>query len=332
MLMSNTEKPLKSSCLRAVFFVAICVFILILTKTTDSLYSHTADHRVLVPAKIIAGESQAPNQYRILTPLLYKALDSKLIHNPELSDRIVIFLSILACYVAAGALFYRSSRSMTTTLLGLLALLGCFSFGMIWKYRQEFFEVALVSTALLTVISVRKIRLMYLLLMLMVLLGSLNRETYVFCITAIATHIIYHRVIGNREKVSKHITGIAVLFAAFAVCYIAPRWYYGLSHYHCPFWTYEGNLENLKAFFTSSYNLGHLGAGLLFAYIATTTQGNRRYLAFIAGYAVPMFFVSSFISLFSEHRVFYPLMTLLLASMLGFSAEKKQAEAIESHH
>jgi len=326
--MTHAGNQLQSSPSRVAYLVAICIFVVCLTRTTDVLYLRTINQHVLSPANIIAGKSQAPNQYRVLAPLLYEALD-KVIHNPAKSDHIVIFLSILAAYVAAGALFYRSSRSMPVTALGLLALLGCFSLGMLYKYRQEFFEVALVSVALLVVVSVRRSRVMYPLLALVTLLGTLNRETYAFCVSAIAAQVLWQRVTVNREPAAKHIMGIIALVAVFVVGYIGPRWYFGLLKYHCRVWTYPQNIENLMDI-ASAYHLGYIGAGLVFAYLATVIKGNRWYVAFIVGYAAPMLVVVSATSRFGEHRIFYPLMVLLVASMLKFSFKTEQALVVES--
>jgi hypothetical protein len=288
------------------------------------LYSHTSEHRVLIPWNIIAGKSQAPNQYRVLVPFITKFVDDIFIHNQEKSDKIVIFLSIWSAYVTAGILFYRSSHWIPTSLLGLLALLGCFIIGMQWKYRQEFFEVTLVSLTLLIVTSVRNVRVMYILLAFVTLLGSLNRETFFFCVTAVIVYIVWQYKI-KRQFIYIHVIGIIILLTIFIISYVGPRWYYGLSPYHCSYWVYNHNFVNLKNF-TSPYSILHLGAGLLFAYFATVIRGNRYYIVFILGYAIPMFLVAVFISSFSEHRVFYPLMVMLVASMLGFLPRRKQAK------
>ena len=323
----SAANPPQTRLARAAYVATICAFFLVLVQATDTLYlQRTREMGVASPANIIAGKSQAPNQYRVLGPLLWQALDKLLLHDPVASDRAVIFISILAAYLAAGALFYRSSHSMPITMLGLLALLGSFVFGMAFKYRQEFFETAFVSVALLTVTSSRRIGPMYAVLSFCTLLGSLNRETYVFCIMATAVYVVWHRVLANKEPLREHLFGILALGAIYVLCFVGPRWYFGLSHYHCAFWTYEANIRNLMRF-THPYNLGHLGAGLLFAYLTTVLLGNRWYAAFVWGYAVPMLLVATVISSFSEHRVFYPLMTLMIASMLGFLSGKDRIEA-----
>lgn len=308
----------------------MCAFIYSLTITTFSLYMETEDHKVINPENIISGHSQAPNQYRILAPLLYEILNKTLIHNSTTSDHIVIFVSILTAYLSAGILFYKSSLgSLTVSGLSLLALLGCFSFGMEWKYRQEFFEVTFVSLSLLTVLSVQKTQLLYSFLAVITFFGSLNRETYIFCLIAVTSHILWNRVAINKEPLSQHIIALAGLFSVFSFCFLGTRLHYGLSEYHSAFWMYKGNIQNL-ATFTSPYSLTHMGAGVLFAYITTVVLGNREYFAFVLGYGLPLLLVSGFISSFYEHRVFYPLILLFLASMVSFSFKAERANLNKS--
>jgi len=318
---SQSKNPLNSRLSKILAALFLGLFIFILAETTNWQYSSTRDHRVLRPENIIQGKSQAPNQYRILAPLLTLFLNRTLISDFDRSDQLIIFLSIIICYITAGILFYRSSGSVPLTMLALLALMGSFSSGMLWKYRQEFFEVAATVSALLVIQSIRNKSSMYCFLGLITLVGSLNRETFVFCLTGITTHIIWNRILGQKEKPSGHIIGIAIQFAIFSICFFGLRWYFGLSEYHCEFWQYQINLENMRNFFQPG-NLLHLGAGIIFAYLTTIVLGNREYLAFIIGYSIPMLSIAWMISSFYEHRVFYPLMALLIASIVRFTMKK----------
>ena len=321
-----TPHPRRRGPATVVCLAAVCMFLLSLAVTTDWLYSKTEDRKVLQPANIISGYSKAPNQYRVLVPLIYRFVNLYLGIDPARSDRAVIFLSILAAYVAAGALFYRSSGSLGTMMLASLALLGCFCLGMVYKSRQEFFEVAFVSAALLVITSVPRTWVMYCLLAAITLLGSLNRETYVFCITGVTAHIVWQQRSSSTPRWWPHVAGLAALSLISAFSYVGPRWFYGPADYHGAFWRYTNNLRNLRSV-TNPFNLLHLGAGVLFAYLATVALGNRKYLPFILGYAFPMLCVASLISCFGEHRVFYPLMALLLGSIVGFAAERNPRAA-----
>jgi len=167
--------------------LAVCVFLFGLARTTDSLYLKTLYHQVLEPERIMAGTSQAPNQYRVLPAFLITLLNEVLLHDLKRSDHAVVFCSILMAYVESGALFWISSR-------------------------------------LHTLLSI-----------------------------------------------------------------------------------------------TNPANVLYIGAGVIFAYLATVACGNREYIPFILGYAVPLLFVSAFISSFSEHRVFYPLMVMLVAAMVRYA-------------
>jgi hypothetical protein len=293
---------------------ALAVFLFGLVRTTDWLYQKTTDHRVLEPQRIMSGMSQAPNQYRILAPALCLLVDKMLLHDPGHSDHAVVFFSILFAYVAAFALFYVSSRSIPISILASLALLGCFSFGMMWKYRQEFFEVGFVSLTLIAATRIRHVGRMYFVIAMLTVLGSLNRETFIFCIMGVAVHAIGNRIMIQKESGRLHLRGVSILLAIFAICYVGLRWHFGLSHYHSKFWTYQDNLQNILSI-SSPFNILYLGGGIAFAYLATVALGNKEYSFFILGYAVPMLLIATFISQFSEHRVFYPLMVLFAASI-----------------
>jgi hypothetical protein len=309
----------------ALRFLAIAAFLLMLARTTDWMYLKTEDHRVLDPKNIIAGASQAPNQYRVLSPILSEILDRLILHNARRSDHAVIFLSILLAYAATMALFYKASGSVTVTLLALLALLGCFSFGMEFKYRQEFFEVAFVAGALLAVLLIRRLPALYAVLAVLTLFGSLNRETFAFCLSGVAVHVAWERIRKNAEAWRSHLAGFLSLCAVFALCYFGVRWHFGPSPYYCEFWQYTANINNALRI-ANPHNIFYIGAGLACAFVATLTLGNRAYLPFILGYAVPMFVATFLVSSFSEHRVFYPVMALLIASMVHFSSKEKSFE------
>ncbi|HVO76709.1 MAG TPA: hypothetical protein VMT60_01865, partial [Candidatus Bathyarchaeia archaeon] len=97
---------------RIVMALVAIAFLYAIVETTNWLYSKTSDVYALRPDNILSGLSEAPNQYRILVPLLNRLLRSGGHLGRDESDRLVILASIILCYAAAGALFYKSSRSL----------------------------------------------------------------------------------------------------------------------------------------------------------------------------------------------------------------------------
>lgn len=309
-------------------FILICLFLFALTLTTLTLYVAAEDHSVLRPENILEGKSQAPNQYRILAPLLIHALDGAVLHDAERSDRAVIFISILLAYIATGALFYKTSGSTILSMLALLALLGCFALGMTWKYRQEFFETAFVASSLLVLLSMKRLTPRFFFLAVLTLLGSLNRETFFFCLTGIAAHVFTQRTATELTLRRKEWLGLALLFVVFGCCTIGVRWYYGMSDYHGPLWMAGANVHNLLSLKSANHFL-FMGGGVLFIFIMTVLKGNRMHLPFIVGYGVPLLLTAFFISSFDEHRIFYPLMMLMISSIVGFVSQSSALSAAE---
>ena len=129
-------------------------FLISLSMQTTWQYSHLQDHWTVMPWNIIEGKSTSPNQYRIVTPLLFSALRSLVpylnravsfpgyvVRQPrKLADRITLFVSVLFCYTACLVLLMKFTGNPGLSALLLLALYGTFQSGFIWQSRQEFFE------------------------------------------------------------------------------------------------------------------------------------------------------------------------------------------------
>ena len=309
---------------RLIVALAVILFLSAIVQATNFLYSRTSDAYMLRPDNILAGFSEAPNQYRILVPLLNGLLWRTGHFNAERSDRVVILASIVLCYLAAGALFLKSSGSVPAAMLALVALLGSFAFGMTFKYRQEFFDVAFVSLFFLILIRGRPRGWTCILLAIITALGALNRETFAFCITGMIAHLWSSRREMGKGSALRDASGVLVLCLIFVAVFVGVRNHFGLASYQGGFWTFHGNIRNLKALF-EPHNALYMGSGLLLVYVATLALGNRHYLAFILGYGIPMLLVAFFISRYYEHRIFYPLMVFLTASIIGFLMKREPA-------
>lgn len=302
---------------RVALALSVCLTFVALTGTTLVLYSRTHDHPTLNPENILTGRSQAPNQYRILVPLLYGALRNSLDLEPASADFVVLAGSILFCFAATGALFVRTGGSPALAAVGQVAVIGACTLGMFWKARQEFFEMGVVSLTLLVLLRSASTRATYAWLCLLTLLGSLNRETHIFCLIAVSTHIVLeHHADRRLDRLRWHAGPQTLLYAIYAATFVGVRWRFGLSPYDSELWTWRRNLENLTSIAHPNHVL-YLGSGVLVAWLASWIRGNRALAPFIIGYSAPLFAVGFFITNFYEHRVFYPLMPLLIASLLS---------------
>jgi hypothetical protein len=309
---------------RLVIALAAVIFISAIVQSTAFLYSRTSDAYFLRPDNILAGRSEAPNQYRVLVPLLNGLLWRAGHLDAEKSDRLVILASIVLCYLAAGALFLKSSGSVPAAMLALVALLGSFAFGMTWRYRQEFFDVAFVSLFFLILIAGRPKGWTYVLLAVITALGALNRETFGFCITGMVAHLWSKREGTGKGSALLDAAGVLVLSVIFAVVFVGVRRHFGLASYQGGIWTFHGNELNLRTVL-EPHDALYMGSGLLLVYLTTLALGNREYLAFILGYGIPMLLVAFFISRYNEHRIFYPLMVFLIASIIRFLTRREPA-------
>lgn len=312
---------------RIVRAVLVGLFFLALTRTADMLYFKTTPHEETDLERILSGESLAPNQYRVLAPLSYWAA-TRVTGDARLSERIVTYGSIVFCFLAAGALFYSAAGSLLLAMVAEIALLGAFAFGMWWKYRQEFFEVGFVSLALLLYSRVRSVKRKYLLLGLVTLLATLNRETFAFVWVGVLADV------WSRRKKSPGVNGEWWGVAALGVVYVAaallPRLYFGWTPYYGDLLVIGANIANVVQI-ANPYNGLHMGAGILWVYLLTLLMGNKHFRPFLLGYVASFLLIALFVSTYSEHRIFYPLMAVMMASIVGFVRDKSSPSRPVEH-
>jgi hypothetical protein len=295
----------------------VAVFLVALSFATFRAYRTTQEHHVLYPQNILAGLSQAPNQYRVLAPLLYFAT-SRVFKDPQTADEAVILLSILFCYTATFILFYTASQSLLLTLVFQLALLGAFVGGMAFKYRQEFFEAGFVS--LVMFLAYRK-KVLWWAIYIITILGSLNRETFIFALIAL-TLCLFFRESNWRTFLRDYAKKLVPLFLIYVLIYVGTRYYYGPSPYHGDGFMLFFNLRTIPRL-NASANIVYVGGGVLFLFILSLIEGNRAYLHFILGYVIPLLVVSLFISNWYEHRIFYGVYPLIFAHVLHSLSQVK---------
>lgn len=304
------------------------LFLVSLSFGTFTQYAKTKDHQVISPENILAGESQAPNQYRILFPLVYGCV-KKAVKNAILADKTVIFASILFCYVICGILFFTDTRSQTMSMICLLALYGAFASGFVWKYRQEFLETAFVTAA---VVLIEKDRPNWIVFCSLTLFATLNRETWIF--TIFATYIVRRSRAANPETwlhlTKQDLVGIVIAVLVYGTCFTATRMYFGLSEYHSALWMYKANFfVPFLPFYQPmafSCSIWGIGSGLVLLYVITLLGGNRCHAKFIIGYCVPLLAVSFFIADWTEHRIFYSAYPMMLSASAKYLMQSPTIE------
>jgi hypothetical protein len=301
--------------------VLVVLFFLALTRTADMLYMKTTPHEETDLERILSGESLAPNQYRVLAPLSFWAA-VRITGDARISERIVTYASIAFCFLAAGALFYSATESLLLGMIAEIALLGGLTFGMWWKYRQEFFEVGFVSLALLLYSRVRSVKTKYALLAVVTLLATLNRETFVFVWVGVLADVWSRR--KRPPGVNDEWWGVAAIGVVYVVAFLLPRLYFGWTPYYGDVLMIGANVANVVQI-ANPYNALHMGAGILWVYLLTLLMGNTRFRPFLIGYLGSFLLVALFISTYSEHRIFYPLMAVMIASVIGFVRDRWSA-------
>ncbi len=304
------------------FILTIAIFVAAISLATTVEYFRIPDWSPANPANIISGNSRAPNQYRVLTPLIY-SLGTEIINKPELVDRLVVFASILFCYIVCAICFRRSTRSLGIAMVCLLALLGSFQTGFMYRHRQEFWETGFLVLCAKWIHDENPNWKGFIFI---TFLGSLNRETWIFVIMAAAVCRIFHPRPGKDFPINKSdLIGLTVSFAIYTAVYVSVR-YYAYTHYgtvpYYEFWSFEHNLANLGL--NLNNRIWTLGAGLIWIYSLSVIEGNRRYLQFILGYLIPLLTVSFWISNWSEQRIFFPIYPVLIIASVEHFLECSQ--------
>lgn len=298
-----------------VLAVLLVGFTLVIARTTDTLYARCPDNVVHNPTVILDGHSLAPNQYRVLVPLLHHAVDALWFRNPPKADRVVVYVCILICFSVFGYMVYSETGSTPAACIAMLAFLGCLPIGMMARYRQEWVEVPCVCLAVMLATRKTVGWRTYGALALVTVVGVLNRETFAFCLFGVASTVFWEHMRRDWRRTWPHVLGLLLLALVAAACYAAPRIVFGLRPYHCKFWVIGNNWNSLPDI-TNSRHILHMGSGLLLAYGVTLLHGARWNTPFMVGYLVPFVIVDTLISSFTEHRVFYPIMALFLVTIV----------------
>lgn len=315
---------------RVARLLLLCLVVLATSIRMYLAFLPAPTHPVLDPVNILRGASLAPNQYRVLAPLL-GALLGALLGDAREGDEVLQLLAIVACNAALVAVLLRETRRLELACVGLVAFFGATAYTMAWRNRETFLEAAfaLVGFALVT-----RPRPRWALFAVVSMLGALNRETWGFVLCGAAAARI--AAAGGlralwRGPARRDAIGLLVAAALALAALVGVRLRYGLRPYHTELWMMGTNISNLAPWrepdLVVAKGLWTLGSGLALAYLLSLSRGARRHLPFVAGFAVPALVVSFFIASWFEPRIFTALHPLLIIALLGTVAPPDEAAA-----
>jgi hypothetical protein len=284
-----------------------------------SLFSSTLDAVELMPRTIANGQALAPNQYRVLVPLLWKAGVGSGI-APDTAERAIVAFSILFCYAVLAVVLYRSSGSIPVAAVCLIAFYGAAASGFWFRNRDVFFEAAFTALGMDLAVQPRPRWIPYAIVS---AAASLNRETWLFSLIG-AGAARWFDAGGLRALITRRRRDVFGLTAAAIVSITilaAVRAVYGIRPYHYALWQYASNatLFLMAGSFRSS--LGQAiwfgGSGVFAAWAIFALAGLARHRPFVIGFMGSLLAVSFFISNWFETRIFTPAYVVLLVSIAG---------------
>ncbi len=182
------------------------------------------DLRMQTTAEILAGEHEPPYQYRILKPLVARALTGMV--APFTTDRQahVIASGVIAAVSFTGIfiLFYTYLRryfSHRTSLIGIIILQVVIPISVTGNYMIGDFITVLFYLIGLNLMVHRKDAY----LPLVMLLGAFNRAQIIFLL------VFYLAYLFEQRTLRTHLHIVAQCVLAFIVGFISIRWYFGLQ-------------------------------------------------------------------------------------------------------
>lgn len=296
----------------------LAVVVLAASVKSYSLYVSTLDDAQLMPQTIAMGQGLAPNQYRVLVPLLWRA---SVAHGiaPGTAERAIVLFSILFCYAALAAVCYRASRSVPISALCLLAFYGAAASGFWFRYRDVFFEAAFTAIGMDLAVRPRPRWLPYAIVS---AVASLNRETWLFSLIGAGAHALIART-------RRDLFGLAAAAIASIAVLAGVRAVYGIRPYHYAMWQYATNVKLLlmAGSFRSSVGqaIWFAGSGAFAVWLTFALAGLARYRAFVLAFVGSLLVVSFFISNWYETRIFNSAYVVLIVSIAGGLAARPDA-------
>lgn len=318
-------------------YILLGVFLLALSTRTYSSWRRGFDYDpVQHPWTIVAGDSLAPHQYRILYPAMWWGL-SRLMPG-ELADKALLFLTIVGCYTVLFGVFRSLMKSIPLACLGLLAFLGTCMHPYQFQFRDTFLEIGLVALAFYLQIKTAEDAKIWNWLAAISFLGTLNRETWIFvlsgCLLAQCSRGI--RVLWTTAEGRTALTGLAKMILATAMAVVTTRGLFGFRPLYCRLWTWHENLAHILFWTNLPLTVGHgiwgIGAGVFIVYLLTLLDGSRHQWRFVAGYLAPLFVVSFLtVARWIESRTFFPAFAVVIATIGMHISQKLSARETTVH-
>jgi hypothetical protein len=309
--------------------VALLVVVVIAASVKSySLYSSTLDAADLMPQTIASGRALAPNQYRVLVPLLWKGAVGLGIPSGA-AERGIVAFSILFCYAALATVLYNASRSVPIAALCLIAFYGAAASGFWFRNRDVFFDVAFTAIGMGLAVQPNPRWIVYALVS---MVASLNRETWLFSLIGAAVSRwsdagSLRLFIARRPR---DVFGLAAATGVSIGTLAAVRGVYGVRPYHYALWQYATNLPLFLVAGSSASTIGQAiwfaGSGAFIVWLIFALAGAARYRAFVVGFMGSLLAVSFLISNWWETRIFTPAYAVLIVSISAGLAIKTGAD------
>ncbi len=299
-------------------YLLLGLYILALSTRTYAAWRRGFDYDpVHQPQTIMAGESLAPHQYRVLYPVLWWGLSHGM--AGEAADKLLLFLTIVGCYSVLLFVYQSLLRNLPLTCLGLLAFLGTCMHPYQFQFRDTFLEVGLVALAFYLQTRTDRSPGLWNWLALISVAGTLNRETWIFVVSGcfLAQCGRGFRALWTTAAGRTALAGVAKMAAATVLTVLAGRLVWGIRPLYCDLWTWPENLPHLLFWTYPAITIGHgiwgVGAGVFLLYLLTVLDGNRQQWRFIAGYLLPLLVVSFLlVARWIESRTFFPAFAIVI--------------------
>lgn len=216
------------------------VFVLILSVSAVIAYEYFSgvdqpnfELRLELHDQIIRGTAPSPYRYRVLVPFMMEALTTALSHF--ISKKAGFFLSyaiydLLAVFFLLGLLFVwlKNWFSKEHALIGVLFVAGTMPIALQDHFFQPWslLEAGLFSAALLAIYQKR-----YFLLVFLVVLASLNRETGILIpLVFLLTSLDGKSYMKERRNIEwKPIVVFCIIFTIWAVIFLGLRYHRGYA-------------------------------------------------------------------------------------------------------
>lgn len=311
-------------------YALVALFLLGLSVRTYSVWIKGQDAGSIMhhPDYIVEGRSWAPDQYRILFPLIWQGVHMTL--GRDAAQSLPLFVSIVLCYAVWMAVFRRESGRIVSAGVLLLALYGACSHWYHYYYRETFLDLMWVGLGFYMQPYLGERWRPWVWFAAISLLATLSRESWLFILMGTGFRLWAEagslRALAFDRRWRTVRAGLAMALIATLVAYVSVRGYFGPRDYISRKWTAVINVQHLMPWKYPAVVIGHglwsAGNGLFVLFGLSLLMGNRRHLPFVLGFMLPTIVVTFILARWIETRIFFPCFALMLASMGGWMFER----------